>query len=129
VVVAGGTLHDIDDQERNYEPEKILKKKTRSGRVHYLVKWAARYGSQEEPTWEPSEHLADAPDLIADFTRQQESKLGATSAQTDLSSETSPHADLSDPPVAPAMAPRDTITRVEASPPFLLKGAVHMALL
>ena len=47
-------------------PEKILRQRTRNGKLQYLVKWE-RY-PESEATWEPADKLQeDVPNLITEF--------------------------------------------------------------
>ena len=51
---------------KKYIPEKILKQRTRNGKLQYLVKWK-RYPI-EQSTWEPAQILQeDAPILVNKF--------------------------------------------------------------
>ena len=50
----------------SFTVERVLDKRiSRHGRIHYLVKWVGY--PDEESTWEPSSHLDDAPDAVADY--------------------------------------------------------------
>ena len=55
------------DGEEEYEVEEILDSRIRRRRLEYYVKWHG-YGA-EENSWQPKAHLANAPELIADFHR------------------------------------------------------------
>ena len=42
----------------------------------YLVKWTGYEGTPDESTWDPTEHLEHAPDLVHEFHCQHPDKLG-----------------------------------------------------
>ena len=54
----------IGDQ-KEYEVERILDKRTRRRRIEYLVKWIGY--ELHDATWEPRENLVNAPDAVRDF--------------------------------------------------------------
>ena len=56
----------IRGKPERYVPERILKQRTRNGKLQYLVKWK-RY-PESEATWEPIDKLQeDVPNLITEF--------------------------------------------------------------
>ncbi len=55
------------DGELEYEAETILRHKGKGARCRYLVVWKGY--PLTEATWEPESHLANAPDLLADYLR------------------------------------------------------------
>jgi len=52
-----------EENEEEYEVEKVLKKRHRKGKVQYYVKWK----NYEEWTWEPLDNLLNAKSLIDKF--------------------------------------------------------------
>jgi hypothetical protein len=48
-----------------YEVDYILNKRTRAGRIEYLVAWAGY--PLEDATWEPKSHLKNAAKVVAEF--------------------------------------------------------------
>jgi len=63
VVVAGHEEQEVD---------RILDSKRRYRKLHYLVLWSGyRYN---HTSWEPAENLKNAPDVVADFHRDNPSK-------------------------------------------------------
>lgn len=62
------------EEEEEYSVEKILDKRTKGGKVEYLIKWEGYPDS--ENTWEPQDNL-DCPDIISNF----EAKRTAASAK------------------------------------------------
>ena len=61
-----GSATDTED-DNQYEVEKVLNKRKRGGRVHYLVKWLG-YGD-EDNTWESEDNL-DCDEKIAEFEKK-----------------------------------------------------------
>src|SRR5437762_785433 len=59
------------DEDGVYVVEEILKKRVKSGKVQYFLKWKG-YG-MEDCTWEPRENLT-CDDLIEKFERTLEEK-------------------------------------------------------
>ena len=55
------------EDDAQYEVEKVLHKRKREGRVHYLVKWLG-YGDKDN-TWEPEENL-DCDEKIKEFEKK-----------------------------------------------------------
>ena len=56
------------DGELEYEVEAILRHRGKGARRQYLILWKGYPLS--EATWEPEEHLLNAPDILADYLRQ-----------------------------------------------------------
>ena len=60
----------IRGRPERYIPEKILKQRTRQGKLQYLVKWE-RY-PESEATWESAKRLEeDVPRLVNEFSRRR----------------------------------------------------------
>ena len=54
-----------DSSQPEYEVEDILAQRIHRGKTQYLVKWLGY--PVFESTWEPVEHLANAPDIVRKF--------------------------------------------------------------
>ena len=61
---------ELTDGTQEYEVEKILKKRSRRGRVQYLVHWKGYPDS--ENSWIPEKNL-HAPNLLSEFMQQANS--------------------------------------------------------
>ena len=55
------------EDDAKYEVEKVLNKRKRGGRVHYLVKWLGY--DDEDNTWEPEDNL-DCDEKIEEFEKK-----------------------------------------------------------
>merc|ERR1712195_112781 len=64
-----------DDEEGEFEVEKISKKRKNNGRLEYFVKWKG-YATSEN-TWEPVENLETAQDLVKRFEEEERQKEDA----------------------------------------------------
>jgi hypothetical protein len=69
----------VEDHDE-YEVDKILKKRTRGGRIEYLVAWKGY--PLEEATWEPSAHLKNATRAVKEFEQQQRASSRRESVAT-----------------------------------------------
>lgn len=58
----------IVDSEEEMEVEQILDSRFRNRQLQYLVKWKDL--SPAENSWEPANHLTNAPDAVANFYKQ-----------------------------------------------------------
>merc|ERR1712028_242605 len=67
-----------DDEEGEFEVEKISKKRKNNGRIEYFVKWKGYAPS--ENTWEPVENLETAQDLVEKFEEEARQKGDAKTA-------------------------------------------------
>ena len=56
------------DGELEYEVEAILRHRGKGARRQYLILWKGY--PLTEATWEPEEHLLNAPDILADYLRR-----------------------------------------------------------
>ena len=56
------------DGNLEYEVEAILRHRGKGARRQYLVSW--KDYDLSEATWEPESHLANAPDILADYLRR-----------------------------------------------------------
>ena len=64
----------VDDDNEEYEVERILDSKRRYRKLHYHVQWA---GYNYLPTtWEPAENLANAAELVGEFHASNPTKPG-----------------------------------------------------
>ena len=62
-------------EEEDYEVEKFLeKKKSKKEKVTYLVKWK-NFDDPADYTWEPSDNLEAAQDLVDKFEKDLEVNL------------------------------------------------------
>ena len=61
-------MPDLEDPEDEWEVEEILDRRTRKNVVQYLVKWAG--WPSEYNSFEPVNHLSNAPRAIAAFERR-----------------------------------------------------------
>ena len=62
-----GSATETED-DNQYEVEKVLNKRKKRGRVHYLVKWLGY--RDEDNTWEPEDNL-DCDEKIAEFEKKE----------------------------------------------------------
>jgi len=56
---------ESEQKDREYAPERIVKKRVRSNKIQYLVKWHGY--SAAENTWEDEDNLRDCADLLLEF--------------------------------------------------------------
>ena len=67
------------DDEKEWEIEKVLDKRTRKGETEYLIGW--KDCPPYEASWEPMEHLENVKKAIMDFERAKESHKPAPKSQ------------------------------------------------
>ena len=65
IIIEDSASEDEDDVQ--YEVEKLLRKRKEGGRVHYLVKWLGY--RDEDNTWEPEDNL-DCDEKIEEFEKR-----------------------------------------------------------
>jgi Chromo (CHRromatin Organisation MOdifier) domain len=70
-VLCPGPVHVTEECDEEYEVEYIVDSRLYKGGLQYLVHWKG-YG-EEERTWEPASHLANAPELVAAFRKKNPS--------------------------------------------------------
>ena len=64
------------DGNLEYEVEAILRHRGKGARRQYLVSWKGY--DLSEATWEPESHLANAPDVLADYLRRVKTEEQST---------------------------------------------------
>merc|ERR1712106_653936 len=62
-----------EEEEAEYEVEKILDHKYDDGVVQYLVKWK-NWNNDEDNTWEPSDNLVGSEKIIEKYEKKQKLK-------------------------------------------------------
>jgi len=65
-------MPDLEDPQDEWEVEEVLDKRRIKDTIHYLVKWAG--WPSEYNSYEPADHLANAPQAVASFERKQKLK-------------------------------------------------------
>ena len=59
-----------DDEEDDFEVEKILEKRlTKKGKIEYLVKWK-NFEDPKETSWEPALNLKAVQDIIEEYEKE-----------------------------------------------------------
>jgi len=66
---------DLDEEEAEYEVERILDHKDVNGGVEYLVKWK-NWDREEDNTWEPSTNLVGSEDIIEKYEKKLKLEKG-----------------------------------------------------
>lgn len=64
------------DGEAEYEVAAILDSRRYRNKLKYLVQWKGYEGQAESSMWEPSENLANSPQLVSDFHNKYPDKPG-----------------------------------------------------
>ena len=54
------TAEVSDEEDQVYEVDRLLKKRTRRGKVQYLVRWAPPFQTEEHDSWEPWDGIGRA---------------------------------------------------------------------
>ena len=67
---------ELVDGNLEYEVEAILRHRGKGARRQYLVSWKGY--DLSEATWEPESHLANAPDVLADYLRRVKAEEQST---------------------------------------------------
>lgn len=66
----GGSQQMSDDEEDDFEVEKILEKRlTKKGKIEYLVKWK-NFEDPKETSWEPAANLKAVQDIIEEYEKE-----------------------------------------------------------
>jgi len=74
-------IQDVDEEEPEYEVERIVDKRVVDGVTEYLVKWKG-WENEEDQTWEPEENLVGSEKLIKKY-EVAKSKQGETKPKLD----------------------------------------------
>merc|ERR1712013_249078 len=72
-------VEDVDEEEPEYEVERIVDTRVVDGVTEYLVKWEG-WENEEDQTWEPKENLVGSEKLIKKY-EMAESKTGKTESE------------------------------------------------
>merc|ERR1712013_598184 len=73
------SLVEVDEEESEYEVERIVGKRVVDGVTEYFVKWKG-WENEEDQTWEPKENLVGSEKLIKKY-EMAESKTGKTESE------------------------------------------------
>ena len=61
-------MPELEDPQDEWEVEEVRDTRKIDGKRHYLVKWTG--WPSEYDSWEPEEHLENAPEAVARFKRR-----------------------------------------------------------